>query len=711
MLGNASIRTTITALSLISMVGLITAISAINIQQNDSTGALTSAASNAAIERAIQGQLESTAAGQTAQIESIFEKKYASLAQLAIEFSGIQTVFRSYGVAANASRFQADHAIKATFLGDKDLLGAWGIMEPNQLGEDKDFVNSIQYSSNNKGRFASFWSRTTGAVSNAPTDEQMLLDETKGESGLPFNYYYKCPLSTNAPCLAPPFTVNFAGQDTLITTLSYPIRRGDVVTGVVGADVALTDLQKLAMSAKEKLYNGAGDISIITSSGIVAAYTPSPAKLGHPYQSLGLPEVKQLAGNTSSNKPTYIEDAQSVKVVSPVNVGDNIAPWWIVLELPKAVAQAEAQKLHDLHEQLQAESLLKTLVAAGIATLIGGLLMWLTATRITTPIRMVSTMLRDIASGEGDLTKRLTYTKKDELGEVAVWFNLFLDKLQPMIKTIRSSIVETRQTANQSFSISQDTSEGMQAQFRDIDQVAAASNEMTTTAHEVASNAAMVAQAAQDAERSAQAGHAMLERTNQGIIDLTGCLTSSMKDARQLADSSEQVGEVLDVIRGIAQQTNLLALNAAIEAARAGDSGRGFAVVADEVRSLAMRTQDSVEQIRVVIEQLQTGAMTVTSAIQDSQQRATTSSKRMDETVVSFNDITQAVSKIQDMTHQIATAAEEQSAVAEDINCNISNIRLVTQELNEKASSSATLSEHLNALADKQHALAEQFHV
>lgn len=711
MLGNASIRTTITALSLISMVGLITAISAINIQQNESTGALTSAASNAAIERAIKGQLESAAAGQAAQIERIFGEQYTSLAQLAIQFSGIQTVFNSYGIAANASRFQADQAVKATFVGDNDLLGVWGIMESNQLGDDKDFVNSLPYSSNNKGRFASYWNRTTGTVSNAPTDEQMLVDERKGESGLPFNYFYKCPLTTNAPCLAPPFTATLAGQDILMTTLAYPVRSGGMVIGAVGVDVALTDLQKLAMSAKEKLYNGAGDISLITSSGIVAAYTLSPAKLGQPYQSLGLPEIKQLGGNKGVNTSAYVEDAQSVKVISPVNVGDNIAPWWIVLELPKSVAQAEVQKLHDLHEQLQAESLIKTLVVAGIATLIGGLLMWLTATRITTPIRMVSTMLRDIASGEGDLTKRLTYTKKDELGEVVVWFNMFLDKLQPMIKTIRSSIVETRQTANQSFSISQDTSEGMQAQFRDIDQVAAASNEMTSTAHEVASNAAMVAQAAQDAERSAQTGHAMLERTNQGIIDLTGCLTSSMKDARQLSDSSEQIGDVLDVIRGIAQQTNLLALNAAIEAARAGESGRGFAVVADEVRSLAMRTQDSVEQIRLVIEQLQAGALTVTSAIQDSQQRATASSQRMDETVVSFNDITQAVSKIQDMTHQIATAAEEQSAVAEDINCNISNIRLVTQELNEKASSSATLSEHLNTLADKQHALAEQFHV
>ncbi|MGM3216474.1 methyl-accepting chemotaxis protein [Pseudomonas sp. PhalM4] len=278
-----------------------------------------------------------------------------------------------------------------------------------------------------------------------------------------------------------------------------------------------------------------------------------------------------------------------------------------------------------------------------------------------------------------------------------------------MINQVRKGIDDTRLTATQSLGISREISDSMQTQFTDIDQVSAASNEMAATSQEVARSAATAADAAKDAEGSATTGHGLLVDTSEGLRNLTSRLTATMSDAKNLSGSSEQIGSVLEVIRTIAQQTNLLALNAAIEAARAGDSGRGFAVVADEVRGLAMRTQDSVEQIRVVIEQLQDGALIVTTAIQESQLNAISSSKRMEDTVASFVDITTAVSKIQDMTQQIATAAEEQSAVAEDINCNISSIRTVTQELNDKASASASVSEHLNTLADKQHQLASQF--
>ncbi|MBK5516708.1 cache domain-containing protein [Pseudomonas sp. TH10] len=238
------------------MTGLIGAITLINIQQNAAAGSQTALASRQAIERAIEGRLESAAAAQAIQIEKIFSDKYATLGQLSINLSGIKTVSDTYSTAPDLSRFAADDAVKSTFTNDSSLLGVWGILERNELGNDNDFINATKYGSNDKGRFASYWNRSTGTVTNAPTDESMMYDETLGESGLPFNYFYTCPVQSGAACLAPPFTANLGGQDILMTTLSLPVKKNGVVTGAVGVDLALTDLQNLALTAKKSVQRG-----------------------------------------------------------------------------------------------------------------------------------------------------------------------------------------------------------------------------------------------------------------------------------------------------------------------------------------------------------------------------------------------------------------------------------------------------------------------
>lgn len=204
MLGHTSIRARVTTLSLLCMIVLIAAISVVNIRQNDAAGTQMSAASRDAIGRAIKGQLESAALAQSVRIERIFSDQYAVLGQLSAQLINIQNVAQRFNTAAENSRVSADEAIKATFSRDGSLLGAWGIMEPNQFGSDAAFLNAVPYGSNDKGRFASYWNRSTGTSSNAPTAERKLYDEAIGESGLPFNYFYRCPFQTHSPCLAPP---------------------------------------------------------------------------------------------------------------------------------------------------------------------------------------------------------------------------------------------------------------------------------------------------------------------------------------------------------------------------------------------------------------------------------------------------------------------------------------------------------------------------
>ncbi|MBC3492467.1 methyl-accepting chemotaxis protein [Pseudomonas taiwanensis] len=692
MFSNTSIRTRITTLSVVSMIGLIGTISAINYYQNNHIAEKISLQSQESIEKAVEQQLSSIAREQSTRIQKIFSEKYATLDQLSIQIAIASDLSKQSPVYASIARSAASNAVRGAFENDKSLLGAWAISEPNQIGGDENFINSVGYGSNDAGRFATYWNRIDTPGVNVPTKESKLTNVTTGESGLPFNYFYNCSLKSNTACLVPPFSLTANGKKILMTTLSVPVRNSKGVIGVVGFDIGLEQIQNIAEIAKSQIYDGKGEISIISDSGVIAGNTASKDAIGKQIKDNGTPQ------NTQTN----------LAIKQPISIGSG-KPWLIVVELPKSVTQTEIELLRATQSELQTSSLLKSIFVAVLAALVGAGLMWLTATRITAPIHKVSNMLKDIADGDGDLSQRLKYAHRNELGNVAKWFNVFLDKLQPTIHSIRTNINETKSTADQTFSIAEETSRGIQAQFKDIDQVAAASNEMAATAHEVASNAASVAQAAKDAESSAREGHNLINRTNDDLRSLAEQLTYSLEDSRLLADSSVQISDVLDVIRAIAQQTNLLALNAAIEAARAGESGRGFAVVADEVRSLAMRTQDSVEQIRIVIEKLQGGANTVTAAMQTSQARASSSSTLMQETVQSFANITQAVSRILDMTNQIATASEEQSAVAEDINFNITSIRTITQELNEKAESSAEMSKQLSTLADQQHSLAKQF--
>ncbi|WP_434773528.1 methyl-accepting chemotaxis protein [Pseudomonas entomophila] len=188
-------------------------------------------------------------------------------------------------------------------------------------------------------------------------------------------------------------------------------------------------------------------------------------------------------------------------------------------------------------------------------------------------------------------------------------------------------------------------------------------------------------------------------------------MTVAMEEVGGLANSSQQIGLVLEVIRSIAEQTNLLALNAAIEAARAGEAGRGFAVVADEVRSLAKRTQDSVEEIRQVIEGLQSGTRDVVDTMSSSHHQAQNSVQQVELAVAALKRISVAVGMITEMNLQIASAAEEQSSVAEEINCNVAAIRTVTESITQQADESAQVSQTLNRLANHQQELMDQFKV
>ncbi|WP_075187794.1 methyl-accepting chemotaxis protein [Teredinibacter haidensis] len=310
--------------------------------------------------------------------------------------------------------------------------------------------------------------------------------------------------------------------------------------------------------------------------------------------------------------------------------------------------------------------------------------------------------ITDMAEGEGDLTQRLQASSKDEFGQISTEFNKFIGKLQESIKGILNTSGELSESTNIIKDASARTSDTLDNQRQEISMAAAAINEMGATIAEVARNTTGAAEKAKQAESCAGEGQSIVQAMVSGIEGLANDIQSSANAIQNLKENTVNVGAVLDVIRGIAEQTNLLALNAAIEAARAGEQGRGFAVVADEVRTLAQRTQESTQEIRDVIEQLQVGADQAVDQMGSSQEKVSASVTTALKAGASLNSITEAVKQIVDLNVQIAAAAEEQSTATEEINRNMNNITYQTDETAESAKTSASTAEiifqHTNTL-------------
>lgn len=310
---------------------------------------------------------------------------------------------------------------------------------------------------------------------------------------------------------------------------------------------------------------------------------------------------------------------------------------------------------------------------------------------------------------DGNLTTRLNLNGKDEMQAIATDFNAMSEKFEALVQQIVSATSQLAAASEEVSVISQESSNNLNNQRSETEQVATAMNEMSATVQEVARSAGDAAGAATNADNEAKAGNSIVQSASHSIDELASEVENAATVIHQLALDSDQIGSVLDVIKGIAEQTNLLALNAAIEAARAGEQGRGFAVVADEVRTLAGRTQESTQEIESMIDKLQNGAKNAVTAMEAGKEKASVGVEQTKQAGEALAAITRAVTTISEMNTQIASAAEEQSVTTEEMNKNIININQLADETANSAAQSTTASDELSKLATDLQSLVSQF--
>ncbi|MBV5609717.1 methyl-accepting chemotaxis protein [Pseudomonas aeruginosa] len=706
-----SIQWKITLLAGLCLLGVVALLVGLSVYRMQHSSVLVKSASTQMLDESARLRLEARGELQALRIQRYFMDAFQYGKGFSRQILFLRDQAQKRFLDAYDLREDLTRQVRTALAANPEVLGLYVVFEPNALdGKDELFVDQPALGSNDKGRFSLYWAQATpGQLESESMIESELADTSSGPSGAAYNAWYTCPKESGQPCVLDPYFDKVGERQLLMTSIAFPLELDGKVIGVMGLDINLSNLQALSEQGNRELYDGVGQVGILSPAGLFAGNSRDAGLLGKNLAKADPQHAGELLQLLAAGKSRLFNENDDLKVLQPLQPIPGAKPWGVLLEVPKSALLGPALALERQLDDMRREG---TWVELGLglgAAVLGLLVLWLSARGVTRPILGVAHMLRDIASGEGDLTQRLPHTGRDELGELAGWFNRFLDKLQPIIRDVKVSVRDARSTADQSAAISSQTSAGMQQQFREIDQVATASHEMTATAQDVARSAAQAADAARGADQATRDGLALIDRTTQSIDSLAANLTSAMGQVEQLASSSEEIGSVLEVIRAIAEQTNLLALNAAIEAARAGDAGRGFSVVADEVRNLARRTQDSVEQIRGVIEGLQQGTRDVVDAMHGSHRQAQGSVEQVDEAVAALQRIGEAVTVINDMNLQIASAAEEQSSVAEEINRNVAAIRDVTESLSSQAEESAQVSQSLNRLANHQQGLMEQF--
>lgn len=492
--------------------------------------------------------------------------------------------------------------------------------------------------------------------------------------------WYTSTVAADKTILSAPYLASVGG---LVVTVASPIKVNGKLVGVAGGDLSLDTLVKIVNSVE---FGGLGHAFLVSGDGQVIVSPDKDQVMKnlkdiYPGQTLTLDKTL---------REVTLNGQQRLLSFTPIS-GLPGADWYIGLSIDKDKAYAPLSEFRT-----------SALIAMVVAVLVIALLLSILISALMRPLTAMGRAMQDIAQGEGDLTRRLSIQGKDEFAELGGSFNQFVERVHASITEVSSATLLVHDLSQRVEQSSNASILGFDEQSARTNSVAAAINELGAATQEIARNASDASSQASQAREQAEDSRAVVEKTIQAMTSLSAKISDSRTQIQTLNTSTDNIGQILDVIKSISQQTNLLALNAAIEAARAGEAGRGFAVVADEVRNLAHRTQESADQVHTLIVALQLGSHEAVANMNQSQASSLDSVDVANQAGTRLISVTQRIGEIDGMNQSVAAATEEQTAVVETLNVDISQINMLNQQgvanLNETLTDCAALSQQAGRL-------------
>ncbi|MDC9509048.1 methyl-accepting chemotaxis protein [Pseudoalteromonas sp. Angola-4] len=646
----------------------------------------------------VEQKLNANAAAYGEKIAGFINEAYRipnSLAALLGDAANTQTLNRDTVVSINRSILEKN----------RFLSSIYSQFEADAFdGQDAQFKQGYKHSVNGDGTLEVYITRDQNGiieqqkVANAADKYLTSLNEF----GIREAHWYLCAKDTLKPCIMEPYLYEIpSGDSVMLTSLTVPITKSGRFIGLAGVDLTLPTFQGLTEKLSSELYNGQAKVTLLSDIGLIVGSSHYKSKLGRPFK-------EAVSSNTYSELVKFKGQHGLFKTPSeylvnyPINIKLANTQWSLLIEVPSNLAlegpNALAKNMSDSANQLG----VVILITGAVIALIAFIIMKVVVGTVVAPLEQIQQRVDNLASSEGDLTHTLHVDTHAELIALAGGFNAFLAKLRGLIAELKDVSSQTKQQGEIAQHIAIDTKHNVQSQFQEIESVVTAMNEMSATALEVARASEQSAQQADEINGLVVSSESSLSSAMSQVKTMSEEIKEANQAVEKVASRSKDITQILDVIRTISEQTNLLALNAAIEAARAGEHGRGFAVVADEVRALASKTRSSTDDISQLIDSLLLEVGNASTVIEKGVVRAQSA---VDETSVAFDALHSVVVKVDEITNQIthiATAAEEQSLVTEEINRNLTLISDAASQLADLSTQAGDSSEALNALVAQQ---------